>query len=723
MADEVLITREIRQLPEAVSVPPGAMVPLQPGDGPAVRVPVATLFSKYLAVDVAYEELGAPGEADTLADDLDHDENVIALVYGDPTPGVSGYYRKVGASGTGSWALTTLMLGPPGAPGSSLFSAGTLAEAKLTDVLEGNESVRRISLDDRGGVWMVHTGAALPGDDEDITWFEDLGGTVWRLNVEVPYATMGGADAKGLADSSLAIRRMSATGATRLSFGSYSYTAAQNPVISNITLDPGAQVDGPYLDDVFPVDPDGRTICYSFNALEHQATIRDISTAVTTGIMATVPLAILANQSGFDVIAPLYQDFGLTRVLGPTWFSGDIAWYDWRWNMKTTEVTFGAQDLSRVPLYGFYLGDKVEVLDRIFYDAARFSPVNVITLPGTDAIGPEISSGRWADPFNEWHHFYVMFNQVKNFKLFRWMPWMWTTPDPAGSFPCSPSYRAMVTAAWESLIYNLIRDHRGARTVRKHGKTYVAVYLWDMEGLRAIFDTLSTSSGMHQFLKDRAYACQLCGYDGLWVYARRATIHAAPPGLNYEQGLRDGFGVTFSDYSGMEGEQGTEPDFPALAQRVEAVAGNPALRSATQRMVNIVTARKSRSHPSNFNWPGSTPEWFERAARAGFHIVNTTPNLAREIQINGFSEWAENGAGLMPNKRDGYGYMHALMRAFGEVAHQVEIPERVAPPAFTLLNYNDAATRTLDMFSGSPADQLAVLGQLLFELKRRGLVG
>ncbi len=36
--------------------------------------------------------------------DLNYPANQIALVSGDPTPANNGYYRKVGASGTGSWA-------------------------------------------------------------------------------------------------------------------------------------------------------------------------------------------------------------------------------------------------------------------------------------------------------------------------------------------------------------------------------------------------------------------------------------------------------------------------------------------------------------------------------------------------------------------------------------------------------------------------------------------
>jgi hypothetical protein len=126
MAD--LETRSIVQLDRAVVVPDDAYVPVQSEDAPARRVPVSALFSRYLGVAATYPTLAE------LEADLDHAEDALALVFSDPDPTNSIYYRKSGASGAGSWERTNMVTGSSGPANSTYTSTAALEAAAVTNV-------------------------------------------------------------------------------------------------------------------------------------------------------------------------------------------------------------------------------------------------------------------------------------------------------------------------------------------------------------------------------------------------------------------------------------------------------------------------------------------------------------------------------------------------------------------------------------------------------------
>ncbi|HEX7821061.1 MAG TPA: hypothetical protein VF463_10630 [Sphingobium sp.] len=127
-----LETRSISQLARLVAVPVGAIVPIQVDGSPAGGVPVEALFSKYLAIAVAYET------AAELLLDLDHAANVIALVYADPDPANSIYWLKTGAPGSGGWVRTNVGAGLRGATGADgIEIAGLLGVAPLSANMGG----------------------------------------------------------------------------------------------------------------------------------------------------------------------------------------------------------------------------------------------------------------------------------------------------------------------------------------------------------------------------------------------------------------------------------------------------------------------------------------------------------------------------------------------------------------------------------------------------------
>lgn len=93
-------TRSIDQLEEATAASANAVVAIQEPGGQAQKIKVERLFRQVVAAGAVFEE-----EADAQSGaGLDFDEHTIGLVYGDPDPDKSGWYRKVGASGEGNWS-------------------------------------------------------------------------------------------------------------------------------------------------------------------------------------------------------------------------------------------------------------------------------------------------------------------------------------------------------------------------------------------------------------------------------------------------------------------------------------------------------------------------------------------------------------------------------------------------------------------------------------------
>ncbi|WP_139346742.1 hypothetical protein [Sinomonas mesophila] len=80
----------------------------------------------------------------------------------------------------------------------------------------------------------------------------------------------------------------------------------------------------------------------------------------------------------------------------------------------------------------------------------------------------------------------------------------------------------------------------------------------------------------------------------------------------------------------------------------------------TKGIFNVITAANTQyPHPSEFDLNGNTPDLFKKVLRkAVSHVIRN--KMRRIVTIYNVSEWAESGAGLIPNKQDGFGYLDAI---------------------------------------------------------------
>lgn len=92
-----LETRSIEQLPASTAVSPSALTAVQEPGGPVKKLEIRQLLGRLISTEEATET-----EEDLQAL-LDYDANNIGLVFADPDPAKNGWYRKVGASGVGTW--------------------------------------------------------------------------------------------------------------------------------------------------------------------------------------------------------------------------------------------------------------------------------------------------------------------------------------------------------------------------------------------------------------------------------------------------------------------------------------------------------------------------------------------------------------------------------------------------------------------------------------------
>lgn len=126
MAELPFETRTLEQLVPLTSLSPDALTAVQEPGGPVGRVSIKQLLGRLVQTDTAKET-----RADLLAE-LDHDEPAVGLVFADPDPAKNGWYRKTGASGTGTWTQFEKL---------SAFAAAEIAEyvATASDAAEAAE--------------------------------------------------------------------------------------------------------------------------------------------------------------------------------------------------------------------------------------------------------------------------------------------------------------------------------------------------------------------------------------------------------------------------------------------------------------------------------------------------------------------------------------------------------------------------------------------------------
>lgn len=357
-------------------------------------------------------------------------------------------------------------------------------------------------------------------------------------------------------------------------------------------------------------------------------------TPLNFGAVNSPPTARAAASKGVDIVAHWYNDFGLdSTALAAGESNGSYVWYDWRWNFPTNTgngTTTLGYDQSRHPLQGFYKGDDPDVLGWQCYWMAEagVSAVSIVQPSG-------FTTADWDNPANGNYWVNRLFTATPNFQALQYVLWM----------KCDGTSGA-VEAQNDELV-DAYATYPGGMTYTDNGEVFAVIYAWELEQLRGVYDGFSGQAGTVTHLKGLAAKFQAIGYAGVLILARSGGLVTASP----DPTLR-GAGVIVLD-AGYETLYGTYASYAAYA----ATAAFPADPTT---VVNVVTSSDTMyPHPSTFNTPGSTPELFQQALHRAVSSVARN-GQKRIVTIYNVSEWAEGGPGLIPNKRDGFGYLDAI---------------------------------------------------------------
>lgn len=358
---------------------------------------------------------------------------------------------------------------------------------------------------------------------------------------------------------------------------------------------------------------------------------------INFGELNPAPIAKTNYDKGVDILAYFYNDFGLTATaLSPNEGKGSYIWYDWQWNKNQSPYVY---DPARQPSIGWYNGDASNVLDWITYWCIESGIKGYIF---TQIIS-DIAS--WNDESSLDFWLYNLFN-CKNFNFINYV-----LPIVYSNTVTAENYISIVNTIWS--------NYKNFYVFNCNGKNLITLFCWDMELLRGTFDGYSGPiTNTMIYLEKYASLAKNLGYDGIMIMGRNYSGNFQ----NYAYGIVDlsknDIIITACDYSEIRG--GTFSNYQAYADGCE-------FRTQLRGIPNVVTAYKSTPpHPSNFNMPGSTPELFgkvlQKAIRWG--IANKQPKI---VTIYNVSEWAEAGPGLIPNIKDGFGYLDAVKNCFATV--------------------------------------------------------
>lgn len=368
----------------------------------------------------------------------------------------------------------------------------------------------------------------------------------------------------------------------------------------------------------------------------------------------TVEHAAGSGPDDIDVIAHWYNDFGL--VGGSGW----KGWYDWRWNFPTNRDAAGTDpqlgyDPARHPTLGFYEGDDPRVLGWIAY-WLRSAGVRAVSFPQSRGF----TTDGWSGNGRDWLEAY--FEQTPNSRALDYVL-------PIGSVGSA----AEIQRRAEQLVAT-VRDHPNVYVFADDGKRYATVNAWDLESLRGAFDGYANLNMPKTlaFLRSLASSFRDLGYDGVAVLGR----HPGVLGARWERYVGDGIRIVNASYDGNY-DDGTDHDtYADYTEHVEYGAVPDLQENAA---IGTFTALDTaHPHPSGYHYTGSTPQLFRKQLDRARAYVDEH-DLPRVMTVYNVSEWAEGGPGLIPNVRDGFGYLEALRRAIeGEPATVETNPHGVA---------------------------------------------
>lgn len=340
-----------------------------------------------------------------------------------------------------------------------------------------------------------------------------------------------------------------------------------------------------------------------------------------------------------DLVAHWYNDFGKqSTALAPDQAQGWWGWYDWQWNFDTNTgdgVDDFCYDPARYPLHGRYAGDDVNTLDWQCHWLAS-AGIRAVNL-GTAVF----TSTGWESPTHPNHWMHQLFKAVPTFGSLRYVLGL--------AFDGTAD---AVSAQFDQVV-SAYAAYPGGYTYERDGATYAVVFCWHLETLRRALDGEEGVATTRALLRSLAERFRTIGYDGVCVLARWGGVLRSSPGRRAREA---GLLILTADY---EARYGSDEAYAHSYARYAATAPFPTGR---RRVLNVVTSAVSvYPLPTRWSLPGSTPELFGQVLRRAMETVGGA-DMPPMVTIYNVSEWAEGGAGLLPQRRDGFGYLEAVRR-------------------------------------------------------------
>lgn len=365
-------------------------------------------------------------------------------------------------------------------------------------------------------------------------------------------------------------------------------------------------------------------------------------TRIPNPVLPDAPSVKSIPNKGVDIIGHWYNDFGLEAVAASSYQAWWYGWNDWRWNF-TTNANY---DPSRHPLLGWYQGDDSKTLDWQCYWLAE-AGVNVVNI--VDAV----DTNTWSNSTSKMYWQYVLFNQVKNFKSLKYITWLKHTRTSA-EITANADGVTVCNTQHDDAINNIISKYDNFYTYSYNGKKYPVTYTWDLEAMRGIYDNYNGNTNLRAHLKTLGASLQAKGFDGICLMARNFTLGAVWTQSHLDDLENNGV-ILLS--SGYEEKYGTEVSY---SNSFENYAKNCVFPTEKYKVLNVMTSATSQSpHPSGWNLQGNTPELFKTVLQRAVNHVSSHKN-PKMITIYNIAEWAEGGAALQPNMKDGFGYLDAV---------------------------------------------------------------
>lgn len=442
--------------------------------------------------------------------------------------------------------------------------------------------------------------------------------------------------------------------------GTYSFNDENLNEIENIELFKNAQVNNSIYDGVMQKDAGVSWLHHNHLEEGNDGSFQ----AVTSGNIPSPPLYDGLKQNHTNVMAFWYQDFGLDAVRQAQGAIGSVTWYYWDWLFHGAPGD--GYEAKRHPFLGYYRGDDPKVSDWQCYWLLESGVTSII--PQTRGTGTQIGNIRatWQNTDDVNHWMYQLFNNAPNFKQLNYSLWF---NQGNGVFGDTQN-QADMTASFDEIvaIYN---QYQNVNTYREGGKLYAVVFCWDITKLSGTFDNFSGYNNTKLWLLDQTAKFQANGFDGLVVLGRNNSTQLVGDADLASQGLLV-YSSAYVDTYNKDNNGGVDPavTYQDLAQGVD-------VRVSTSFAYNhsvpaISTDRDSHSkHPTTWDYQGSSPELFEVMARNCLKRMELRGS-PRMMMIYNVSEWAEGGAALNANMRDGKGYLNALRNALNTVSQNTK---------------------------------------------------